>query len=385
MIDKSDNNEINDTVIPDNTTPVKKPRARGAGFALFIAFLALFFTAAGIAAGYKHWQRMSDRAKNNAREIAALEEVIAAKSDNKVFEILRKELTESQAAQQKTLAGYLTQIQQMHSQTEQFSNTVTAQVQQITSLQAQLKNATAPETSTEWRFAETEFLLKLASRELRLSGNKEAASRALREADQILSENGSANYLPVRKQIANDLAVLKAMETPDISLLSQRITVLSLKLKPVIDHAFEPEADAASDTGQEATTSTQNNDKTSDSSWNNYKNKAVSLLNDAVIIRQLDKPLANELSFEAREQAYQLLQLRLEALRLMALQQQNKAYQQQLELVRDNVNAYYPPEQAQVIQETLDQLAAVNLLPPIPDISGSQQALQKARLAEVGQ
>lgn len=382
MIDKSDNNEISNPVTPDNTTPAKKPR--GAGFALFIAFLALFFTAAGIAAGYKHWQRMSDRAKSNASQIAALEKVIATKSDSEVFEALRKELRDSQAAQQKTVSNYLMQMQQMHSQTEQFSNTVTSQVKQITAMQSQLQNATAPKTSEDWRFAEADFLLKLASRELQLSGNREAATSALREADQILSENGSVSYLPVRRQIANDLAALAAMKVPDILLLSQHITVLSRKLEPVPDEAADTDADTNAGADNESAPA-QNNDKTATSPWINYKNKAVSILNDAVIIRQLDKPLAKELSVEAREQAYQLLLLRLEALRLMALQQQDKAYHQQLELIRDNVNTYYPPQQARAIQTTLDQLAAVNLLPPIPDISGSQQQLQKARIAEVGQ
>ncbi len=379
MIDKSTNNEINSSSKNDSQIHAKK--TRGVGFALFIAFLALFFTAAGIAAGYKHWQRMSDRAKNNARKIAALEEVIAAKSDNKVFEALRQELNDSHTAQQETLADNLKQMQQMHSQARQFSSTVADQIKQITSLQHQLKNTVTPKGTEDWQFAEVEFLLKLANRELHLSGNKEAASKALREADQLLSANASTDYLPVRQQIANDLAALEAMDIPDISLISQQITVLSRQLKPVIKDVSETEANPK----KAATTPPDNHEKTATSKWDNYKNKATSLLNDALIIRQLDKSLNNELSIEAREQAYQLLQLRLEALRLMTLQRQDEAYHRQIRLIRDTVNAYYPPEQFTAIGKALDQLATVNLSPSIPDISGSQQALRKARLAEVGQ
>ncbi|PID34196.1 MAG: hypothetical protein CR976_01565 [Thiotrichales bacterium] len=272
-------------------------------------------------------------------------------------------------------------MQQMHSQTRQFSSSVADQVKQITSLQHQLKNTVTPGNMEDWQFAEVEFLLKLANRELHLSGNREAAGKALREADQLLSENASANYLPVRQQIANDLAALEAMDIPKISLISQQITVLGRQLKPVIKDVPETETDSKKAT----TTPPDNHEKTATSQWDNYKNKATSLLNDALIIRQLDKSLNNELSIEAREQAYQLLQLRLEALRLMALQQQDKAYHRQIELIRDTVSAYYPPEQFITIGKTLDQLTTVNLSPPIPDISGSQQALQKARLAEVRQ
>ncbi len=46
MIDKSDNNvtdTLNIAAEPEPTKPAEPPRAKGAGFALFIAFLALFY------------------------------------------------------------------------------------------------------------------------------------------------------------------------------------------------------------------------------------------------------------------------------------------------------------------------------------------------------
>lgn len=393
MIDKSDNNEA-DTINSEQETdkPASAPKARGVGFALFIAFLALFFTAAGIAAGYKHWQRMSDRAKSNAREIAALEEVLASKTDNQAVEKMLGEMSRSHTDQQAEVTAQMAKMNQIYRQTEQLSNSVTSQIQQITSLQASLQNAVAPETPKAWHLAEVSFLLKLATRELHLSANREAASSALREADQILSEAGSVSYLPVRQQIAADLATLEAIEMPDIALLSQQITVLGSKLKPALDTDLSVES-ATADDGEPAAAPehTDTGDASQDeagsaaSAWQDYKNKAVKLLSDAVIIRQLDKPLADELSFEARAQAYQLLQLRLEALRLMVLQQQDNAYQQQLELIRSNIKTYYPPEQAADILKTLDQLATVKLSPELPDISGSLRQLDKARMAEVSQ
>ncbi|MEZ5536565.1 MAG: uroporphyrinogen-III C-methyltransferase [Thiolinea sp.] len=398
MIDKSDNNEadiINSE--PESTKPAKAPKARGAGFALFIAFLALFFTAAGIAAGYKHWQRMSDRAKSNAREIAALEEVIASKTDNQSVEKMLEAINERHNAQQAEVAEQLTKMNQMYRQTEQFSNTVTSQVEHITSLQASLQSAVAPESPKAWNLAEVSFLLKLANRQLHLSGNREAASRALTEADQILSETGSVSYLPVRQQIASDLAALEAIEVPDLSALSQQINLLGLKLKPLPETELSAKAAdtgttdstgdeaASTQTEPDADAAAQSDSSNTAQAWQNYKEKAVKILSDAVVIRKLDKPLADELSFEAREQAYQLLQLRLEALRLMALQQQDSAYQQQIELIRGNISDYYPAEQAAVSLKELDKLAANKLNPVLPDISGSLRQFEKARMAEGSQ
>lgn len=400
MIDKSDNNET-DTINsePEDTQLVKPPKARGAGFALFIAFLALFFTAAGIAAGYKHWQRMSDRAKNNAREIAALEEVVASKTDTQAVAAMFEEMSSTQAAQQEGIDDKLAKMNQMYRQTEQFSNTVMSQVKQITELQGSLQNAVAPDTPKAWHLAEVSFLLKLASRQLLLSGNREAASSALREADQILSEAGSVSYLPVRQQIAADLTAIEAVEMADIATLSQQITALIKQLKPRLDADFTTgvAAENAESTTDGSTAEPQQSEQDSAavdesvkandaaSAWQDYKAKAANILRDAVIIRQMDEPLAAELSFEAREQAYQLLQLRLEALRLMALQRDDAAYQQQLTLIRTNISNYYPAEQAADIVQTLEQLAALKLNPELPDISGSLRQLEKARIAEVSQ
>lgn len=60
---------------------VKPVRTTSGGFTVFIASIALFFTAVGIAAGYKHWQRMHDWVKDNARQVAVLESALARKMD----------------------------------------------------------------------------------------------------------------------------------------------------------------------------------------------------------------------------------------------------------------------------------------------------------------
>lgn len=393
MIDKSDNNETDNLDAapePEDTKPAKPPKARGAGFALFIAFLALFFTAAGIAAGYKHWQRMSDRAKGNARDIAALEEVIASKSDHQAVENMLADISNSHNEQQQQIAGQLAKMNQIYRQTEQFGNTVTSQVEQITALQATLQSAVAPEMPKAWHMAEVSFLLKLASRELHLSANRAAAAAALREADQILSETGSVSYLPVRQQIATDLTELEAMDVADIAGLSQQITVLSRQLKPVPDTVLlndpvpaDNRTETIAEPQQAETTDTEATNNSS--AWQDYKDKAAKILSDAIIIRQLDQPLADELSFTAREQAYQVLQLRLEALRLMVLQRRDDAYRQQLQLIRETIDSYYPAGQATGALQTLDQLAEVQLNPTLPDISGSLRQLEKARMAEVSQ
>ena len=112
MIDKPAKNKADrttfDTTVDalDNlgadASKAEHSRAAGARFALFIAILALVFTVIGVAAGYKHWQRMNDRARANASEIATLREQLQSVPASDALDTLRKDL---EAKTSKTLTA----------------------------------------------------------------------------------------------------------------------------------------------------------------------------------------------------------------------------------------------------------------------------------------
>ncbi|MGB1257276.1 MAG: uroporphyrinogen-III C-methyltransferase, partial [Thiolinea sp.] len=380
MIDKSDNNEIDDPVLqPDKKRKV--PGAKRAAFALFIASLALFFTAAGIAAGYKHWQRMSDRAKGNARKIEAIETALPAKVDGQTLSELNAEMSQRINDHQKTADKQLHDMARMQTQTRQFAETVTAQIEQITALQTQLKQEAGPESGQEWQLAEVAFLLRLAIRESDLTGNHQTAHDALKAADQRLSEIGGVNYLSVRQQIARDITVLEAIAEVDMTALSAKIDNLLYGLRPAVTakqlmvSKDTASAEVLSRQGVAKVTTETANDAVGgsgeDSLWSGYKSQAMDAINQVIIVRQVDKPLVATLSADAQQHLYQLLQLRLENLRLLALQKNHDAYQAQVILLRDTLKHYYAVESVTEWLATLDELAAVNLRPERPDISGS--------------
>ncbi|MGB1009457.1 MAG: uroporphyrinogen-III C-methyltransferase [Thiolinea sp.] len=388
MIDKSDNNEIDDPVLqPDKKRKV--PGAKRAAFALFIASLALFFTAAGIAAGYKHWQRMSDRAKGNARKIEAIETALPAKVDGQTLSELNAEMSQRINDHQKTAERQLHDMARMQTQTRQFAETVTAQIEQITALQTQLKQEAGPESGQEWQLAEVAFLLRLAIRESDLTGNHQTAHDALKAADQRLSEIGGVNYLSVRQQIARDITVLEAIAEVDMTALSAKIDNLLYGLRPAVTakqlmvSKDTASAEVLSRQGVAKVTTETANDAVGgsgeDSLWSGYKSQAMDAINQVIIVRQVDKPLVSTLSADAQQHLYQLLQLRLENLRLLALQKNHDAYQAQVILLRDTLKHYYAVESVTEWLATLDELAAVNLRPERPDISGSLRQLEQVR------
>lgn len=352
------------------------PKAKGTSFALFIAFLALFFTVIGIATGYKHWQRMNTKANDSQIRIANLDKMLSQKADSSTLEALRKDVKQTVDKLSTDASTNLQKMAQMHNETRQFAETVTAQVEQVTSLQARLQQSVAPKTDHDWQIEEVAFLLRMANQELHLTANKGAALAALKEADLLLGKLGSVTYLPVRQQLARDIASLEAFAEPDLIDLSQRINALSLTLSNQLAKALPSQTLRANP----STTKTNDTHANQDNSlWQEYKQKALNTLNEAVVVHQIDQPLANALDTESRQSLHQLILLRLENLRLMALQRQDNNYHQQIALIRDTLQAYYPKDQMAGLIEPLMQLDQVNLQPALPDISASLHQLEKAR------
>lgn len=373
MIEKSETTPLTDA---HYTTA---PKAKGAGFALFIAFLALFFTVVGIAAGYKHWQRMNTKAKEHSTQLASIDQVLSQKADSNTLESLRSDLKQTVDSLSAAANADLQKMAQMNNETRQFAETVTAQVEQVTRLQARLQHNLAPKNDHDWQIEEVAFLLRLANQELHLTGVKAPSLAALKEADFLLGKLGSVTYLPVRQQLAKDIATLEAFAEPDLIDLSQRINALTIELSAQLAHALPNPAQKI----EEPLVVTDQSARTENSIWQEYKQKAINTLNEAVVVHQIDQPLASALDSESRQSLHQLILLRLENLRLMALQRRDKNYHQQIALIRDTLQAYYPKDQATRLLENLNNLDQLNLQPPLPDISASLKQLEKARSTDL--
>jgi uncharacterized protein HemX len=363
-----------DTAFGNAVPPSKSISAR---FAAFMSILALSFTVIGIAAGYKHWQRMNDKVRDDATEIASLRQQLNTVPTSDALNTLRQDLEAKTAKALSNNEQALQEMARLQNQTRQFADTVASQVEQVTFLQAKMQQSATPASAAEWQIAEVEFLLKLAARELHLAQDVRTAITALKEADVLLAKVGSVNYLPVRQQIARDMSSLEAVPVPDIVGMSQRINAMMLGLKPLPALIATPVTEEPAPATEDATSVVEGN-----SLWADYKRKVLETLNDAIVIRQHDKPLQMQLDADARLHLFQLLQLRLENLRLLVLQGDVVGFKAQLNLIRETLNAYYPPDQAKPLLAELDDIGKVELQPGIPDISASLKQLESARQAE---
>ncbi len=320
--------------------------------ALSIAFLALFFTVLGITVGYKHWLRIHDKAKLALTEIQSLQQQLEQTANKAHVETLREYFEETSSAAEQRLASSLQELDQIREKTAYSAKTVTDQIAELT-LQQQIKTS---DHNPLPLLSEIRFLLETAQRRLNMNYDKKSALALLEEADQLLIQLGSPQWLPVREKLAEDIARLQQFPLPDIEKLSNRITKLENAIKPLAQIEKElPNSKEISLFEIEET--------------NSFPGKVKKYLNESITIRKQTDPPRYVLDKSNKERIDLLLKLRLESLRLLLMQRHNKAYHEHIKKLEDMLNTYYAPSVAKPWIADLQQLDMQNLAPPLPTIS----------------
>ncbi|HFC92718.1 MAG TPA: hypothetical protein ENJ51_07885 [Leucothrix mucor] len=333
-------------------------------FTLFIAWLALFLTAVGIAAGYKNWMQINDRAKQAAVGVSELKqraETFAKKSSVVAF---NTQLLTDLEKKSKQLDHSVQTLNRVNKLTQHAIKTVEQQAVLLTQQQEQ-SQALASAPSYAWRLAELHFLLQIANQRLQLHKDKDGALQALRSAETTLLKLGSKKYLPVRKKLAEEIISVEIFLIPNISAISQRIA----ELLEVIN-AMPVEAEIAK--LQKITLLPEVSEEES-----GFISRLVSGINNAVVIQKFDPSVRKIIGIDEKEKLKNLLQLRFETLRLMVLQGLDYDYHQQLKLIQQMLEKYYPDIIKGSLEQQLDELSKVKLSPPPPDISGSLTLLNQ--------
>lgn len=343
MIDKPSRRE-EPTVSKSIETPTK---TKSIFFTSFIAILALGLSVIGVAAGYKHWQRMHEKVKLNQAAITTLQQDMRNTGQAESVQLQISSFLQQQHEQ-------LNAMQNLHQETKQFAQRVNEQISHITQLQGQLQSKASPNNSQAWQIAEVRFLLKLANKQVHLANNKAAALAALQQADQLLTQISAVNFIPVRQQLSHDIASLERFVPTPITTLSQDISQLILRLAPKSNQPFQSFEQVADE----------------QSSWLS--------LSELFVVTRNNPQLQDALDFQSQQQLYQLLQLQLESLRLSLFQKDNAHFQAQLSLVEQTLKHYYPSSTLKNHETILAGLQQIDLEQKWPDISGSLQQLDSA-------
>ncbi len=357
----------NKEALSDEQKLLRKLKRRSR-FTQFLAWLALFFTAIGIAAGYSNWLRIHERSKDNGVKIEQINKVMPQYADKKQVAKLQHEVNTNLTKNMEHLQGALFQLQNIQDSTQHIADSVYSQVKTLTQQQEKM-TGTQSATLQDWSLNEVRFLLQTASQTLNLKNDSAGALSALNAADALLIKRGSTKLLPLRKQISKDIASLTQYQPPNIDALSLEIDQLIERLKPQkMQNEINPSKALSVEKTKQVTRQAEGEDS--------LVTRVKKSFNEAVTIRKFDKSLHDEMNEETKKSLYHLLSLRFETLRLMLLQGRNDSYHRQLQRIVELLKSYYSAEKVDSFKASYDKLEQANVNPPKPDISGSLKLLE---------
>lgn len=229
----------------------------------------------------------------------------------------------------------------------------------------------------QWLLAEVEYLLRLANQRILMSQDSAGALSMLDSADRILQGIDDVSLHAVRKSIADDLASLRGVEQVDIdgtyltlAALATQVETLELYDIPEFDMtAADSEIGALEPAPQQSLSE----------KLSNALEAVSAALQKVFIIRRNNETVEAMLAPQDEMYLRQNLRLMIEQAQLALLSGKPAVYQKSLEKTQRWIAQYYLMDNkgTQAALQSLSDLAAININPGLPDISGSFRALKK--------
>jgi uroporphyrin-3 C-methyltransferase len=230
----------------------------------------------------------------------------------------------------------------------------------------------------DWKLAEVEYLLRLAHQRVVMGGELNSAASLLTNADNILVELNMAGLHQVRKQVALDLAAVRAAQQLDsegvylrLEALQQQASRLPFFGMPTIDENPDAATESPGDLFDLAAEDWQ---AALDKGWD----QAVEKFKTLVVVQKRDGAIEPLLSEAWQRLVRERLALDLEQAKNALVLQQQVIYRKALGNARELVNNHYvtdDPATRSVLKE-LQELQQEKIVADLPDVSGSQEAIR---------
>nr|WP_249684290.1 MULTISPECIES: uroporphyrinogen-III C-methyltransferase [Pseudomonas] len=348
---------VSETVLPNDElkapeapaqTPVEPAKRSGNG----LAILALLLGAAGVAVGgWGVWQvrQLQSAEQGQAQNLQSLSEQTQALQQR-----------EQQLSAQLAVLPPASELEDRRR--------LVAQLQGDQQRLSQRLETILGASRKDWRLAEAEHLLRLAS--LRLSALQDivSARELVKGADDILREQSDPGSFAAREQLAKSLATLNSVQQPDrtglfLKLAAQREQVLQLS-------AQTPEFN--SDANALGALTADGDGASRWSQWWAELSKYFQIEFDA------DENIRPLLAGQSLNQLRLALSLTIEQAQWAALNGEAKVYTQALDDARSvllaNFNADNP--QSKAMLDSLNALAEQPVAVVVPDLADSISAVQ---------
>lgn len=220
----------------------------------------------------------------------------------------------------------------------------------------------------DWRLAEAEHLLRLASLRLSALQDINSAQALVQGADEILREQDDPGSFAARDQLAKSLASLRSIDQPDRTGLFLQLAALRDQVAQLNELAPEYK-----DKGESLLGLTT--DKTQDSHWAQWWDEVSHYIR---IDFNADKNIRPLLAGQSLTQVRLALSLALEQAQWAALNGQPQVFTHALAEAKDvlRTNFNQDSSQSKMLSERLDALAQQPVSVMTPDLAQSLSAVQ---------
>lgn len=228
----------------------------------------------------------------------------------------------------------------------------------------------------EWLLNEVEQLVGLASQQLQLAGNVQAALQALSTADARLARVQRPHLIALRKAIAQDLQRLRALPGVDLAGMALRIENIAVAVE-----AMGLAYDARPGVAVRTTAGKSPEPGATDPWWQRGLREVWAEFRTLVRIERMDRPepvvLAPNQAFFLREN----LKLRLLSARVELLSRDQAAFRGEVRLALQWLEKHFDPKdrKVQAAIEVLRPFLAAEFSIEAPTLAASQAALRAVK------
>jgi uroporphyrin-3 C-methyltransferase len=326
---------------------------KGGGKAGVLALVLVILLAIGVGFfGWQAWQKLEAQ----QQRLAALPADVASQS---ALGELQGQLESAEAERNAALDSAISDLR------GQFSDYRGSVDETLDKVLAELSREQDTD-ERDWLHAEAAYLLRLANQRLQLERDVEGAAALLRTADARLREADNPALMPVRREIASELAALQAVPRVDRTGLYLALNAQQEQIagQPLAQDIEEFAGDA---TIEEAPTG----------GWQEQLSRFGNELKDLVTVRKHDQALETLIGPEQESYLRQSVRLVLEQSQLALLKEEQDLFEASLDKALTLIRGYYDTaaEGVQSVISRLEELKQRSIRPELPDISGSQQAL----------
>lgn len=339
--------------LPTATSPESsRPRRSGSG-GVALAVVALLLGAAGVAVGSWGVWELRSLESGHRQQAGHLQDI-----DSQTRILKQNEQLLSERLAQLPAADELEDRRRLVAQLQGDQQRLSQRMETVLGASRQ-----------DWRLAEAEHLLRLASLRLSALQDINSAQALVQGADDILREQDDPGSFAAREQLAKSLAALRSTDQPDRTGLFLQLGALRDQVKQL--NALAPEY---KDKG-ESLLGLTSGDGTEDSRWAQWWDQISHYIR---IDFNADKNVRPLLAGQGLTQVRLALSLMLEQAQWAALNGQQQVYSQALveakDVLQSNFNQDNP--QSKQLNEQLDALAVKPVAIKTPDLAQSLSSVQ---------